>query len=620
MSQAFQYTALLVAAVALSAIRFLAPGLFRATATWFGWLAARRWLATALVALAAFVASASMTVLLGIPQPRIHDEFSYLLAADTFAHGRLTNPSHPLWESFEAIHLNQQPTYHSMYPPGQGGALALGQVLTGYPIVGVWLSTAAACGAICWMMRAWLPPRWALFGATVAAVRLTSAPYPLTSGTRWPGYWSHSYWGGAVAALGGALLFGAVGGLIRAAAVRGGHDAEGGRSVWRPANGIVLGLGCAILANSRPFEGLVAAIYGVAVLAVAWFLSGRMRTPPAEMQPAGLLNGPALPPLMKGRNVPVAANRGFHVASARRVLARRTAIAALGILAPAAAFMLYYNLRTTGDPLRMPYQLNMATYSTTPVCLLGDLRPAPEYRHDSIRQFYLGWVRGHFLQQQSLAGLLQVGREKLHVIWAFYCGPLLSVPLVASLFALRSRTTVFALLGCLAVVWALAHVTWLEPHYLAPVAGLFYLLVVQGIRCIVTARPFRRWLGPVFAGAFLLALVASMGVMLWDSARIDRSSHWSLKRAAIAERLARLGGRHLVLVSDKDTSLAQDWVYNVADIDAAPVVWARDSEPAQTRRLIEHFSGRRVWRLQSLRAQVELVPVAELSDPDEDRP
>jgi len=80
-------------------------------------IAKRKGLALALLAAATILIRLSLLWVLPIPVPRDHDEFSYLLAGDTFAHGRLTSPTHPLWVFFDTIHVNQHPTYMSKYPP-----------------------------------------------------------------------------------------------------------------------------------------------------------------------------------------------------------------------------------------------------------------------------------------------------------------------------------------------------------------------------------------------------------------------------------------------------------------------------------------------------------------------
>src|SRR5262245_42896574 len=181
------------------------------------------------------------------PVPEVHDEYSYLLASDTFAEGRLTNPPHPLWRSFETFHVLQRPTYQSKFPPGQGLFLALGQVLTGRPLVGVWISAALFVSALCWMLQGYLPPRWAMVGTVLGAATMVLGGRPLA----WShvAYWSQSFWGGAVAALGGALVVGALPRILR-------------RPHW--LSGVALGCGCCILAVSRPYEGvLLTACVGV---------------------------------------------------------------------------------------------------------------------------------------------------------------------------------------------------------------------------------------------------------------------------------------------------------------------------------------------------------------------
>src|SRR5580704_17211961 len=121
--------------------------------------AKRKSLAVCLMFLGVVAVRIAVLPLLPVPIPGIHDEFSYLLMADTFAHGRLANPTHPMWMSFETFHVNWVRTYSSMYPPAQGFVMAIGQLL-GNPWIGVLLSDAAMCDAMLCMLQAWMPARW----------------------------------------------------------------------------------------------------------------------------------------------------------------------------------------------------------------------------------------------------------------------------------------------------------------------------------------------------------------------------------------------------------------------------------------------------------------------------
>src|SRR5271163_1991735 len=132
-----------------------------------------------------------------IPAPYVQDEFSYLLQADTFAHGRLTNPTPALAEFFESGQILVRPSYASKYPPGHSFAMAIGERLFGHPWFGVWLSCGALAAALLWALEGWFAPSWALFGTLLAL--------PLCSFS----YWMNSYMGGSVAAIGGALVVGA---------------------------------------------------------------------------------------------------------------------------------------------------------------------------------------------------------------------------------------------------------------------------------------------------------------------------------------------------------------------------------------------------------------------------
>src|SRR5579863_6148821 len=172
-------TALLLLEAGLTAILFALAFVFpRIGSSWFARieqtfarLARRRWLAIISVGLAAPLLRLALLPLFPVPLPYVHDDFSLLLAADTFAHGRLANPTPAMWTHFETFHVTMQPTYCSMYFPGWGLLLAAGQVIFHSPWIAILGINALMCAAIVWMLQAWLPPGWALLGGIVAVLR-----------------------------------------------------------------------------------------------------------------------------------------------------------------------------------------------------------------------------------------------------------------------------------------------------------------------------------------------------------------------------------------------------------------------------------------------------------------
>jgi len=514
---------------------------------------------------------------------------------------RLANPAHPLWIFFDTFHVIQHPTYASMYPPAQGMALAIGKLL-GQPWIGVVLSVAAMCMAFTWMLQGWMPPEWALLGGVLVWARFGVFSY-----------WMNSFWGGAVAATGAALVLGAL------------------PRIWdhqRPRDAIVFGLGASILAVSRPVEGTIFFI-PLGVPLFWWVL--RLDVP----------------------------TRGATI--------RRIVLPIVAILACAAGFIGYYNWRVTGSPVVFPHFIEEQKI-TTAIFLWQHDKPPIHYSNPQFEDFYHNFLPN--LYQASWAAAAGQWWYKSTDFWEFFLGPALSIPFLALPWLLKeSRNRLLLVQATLSAI-GLWVIVYYHAHYAAPLMATVFVLMMQSMRVLRRLRLFGRPVGvgltrlivlfslliglsyfgqavvpqpsavlewfhrhtvlplavsllglvllrvgsslatrPAAAGRAWLIASCEFLLVVWivlQICGIQRNLYADAFpyvddlnepfRKPMENQLAALPGEHLVLVRySKDHNSGEEYVYNESDIDHSKTVWAREIPGIDLGPLLNYFRNRDVW-------------------------
>jgi hypothetical protein len=562
----------------------------------------------------AILVRVSLLAWLPVPQPWIHDEYSYLLAADTFVHGRLSNPTHPLSIFFDTFHVLQHPTYSSIYPPMQGAVLALGKLL-GHPWIGVLLSTAAMCAAMTWMLQGWMPARWAFLGGVLVFLRFGIYTY-----------WINSYWGGAVPATGAALIMGALPRIFKD---------------WRLRDLIPLGFGTAILATSRPVEGFIYSVPVAAVFLWQYFRhrdSARGKSASRGLL-AFLLLGACVVGLVLFCNWRVSRNPFVFPTS---IEVREYVVSPVFIWQHAKTPPAYPNPQfDTFYKSSLPAEFSpgwrgIKTVTLTKIKTFWEFFLGPVL---SIPFITLPWM---FLDRKMRLVFAQFALSAaglLVVVWfhPHYAAPLLVNVVLLMMQGLRHLRTwsilgrpiglslvrLIVLLSIMIVPVNLLflHYPGLAAFWTAPgesllpryvvllfVASLLLLLLRVRRRDEHQSSHQNRTVVPVLEFALLFLAVSQISVGLRTKKPSELTSQFS-RRSEIEERFNKLPGEHLVLVRySPKHNVHEEFVYNDADIDRSKTVWAREIPGVDFQPLLTYFRNRDVWVLEPDADPIRLHP------------
>jgi hypothetical protein len=524
-------------------------------------LARRKGLSVALVGLAALFLRLAILPLCHVPRPYSTDDFSFLLAADTFAHGRLANPTPAMWTHFESTHITMQPTYMSMYFPGPGLVMAAGKLLFGQPWFAILIVSALMCAAICWMLQAWLPPSWALLGGALAVLRIVLFSY-----------WTNTYTGGSwLSALGWALVLGALPRLMKTARFR---------------YGMLMAVGIVLLGLTRPYEGVLLSL-PVAIVLGRWLLFAKNRPPAA-------------------------------------VLLRRAA-APLALIVAAVAWLGYYDYRAFGSPFTLPYTVDRNTYAIAPYYIWQPAHPVPNYRHEEMRRYYIDNELIGFNRLHTFSGFVyQTLKKFFWSMGMFFAGTALLPPLILGWRVLLDRRVRFLVLCLPLWVAGLAVGIFLIPHYLAPFAAGIYALGLQAMRHLRAWKPEGRPAGLTLVRLLVTICIAMAGLRVFAEPLHLIPPQWpaglwvfwwygpgnyGAERAQIQAQLEQVPGSQLAIVRfSPQHPLLEEWIFNAADIDASKVIWAREMDAASNLELIHYYRDRKVWLVQPDSPSMKLAP------------
>lgn len=472
------------------------------------------------------------------PQPSCPDEFAYLLGGQIFASGHVAMPQLPHWQFFEMLHAFVHPVYAPKYPPAQSAFLAIGQLL-GDPFYGVLISVALFAAATCWMLQAFVRPAWSLIGGLATALYFGAGHY-----------WTESYWGGAAAALGAALL---IGGFAR---LRG----------W--IAGGAIGAGVLLLAFSRPYEG------GVLILFIAGSMLVRRRQ-------------------LDARVVAIAA--AACVTTAILLAAYDTRITGSPWKLP---YRLHMEQYSENEPFWFTAPLPKKNYANPAVA------SAYRYYDFAVYKEVRDLPVAERISRAALTILMTIG----------YDGGIGGLAPLLFVFFVRRDPEVRRLAACTFLLLAslLVEVMPFE-HYMAPMLVASTALAFTILDRLWRYRPVRTRDRAVIVAILCVAVLFGPALRVARAAAGQKSplyhgTGFGIERARVTRDILSHPGSHVVFVRWSPAKpMPGPWVANGAHMDQSRIIWAHD-RGAENRELMQSFPGRHFWLLEDDGHGVRVTP------------